>query len=220
MASTKCSWKRGSTAVSIFSTVRDDVLDLAPRRAADERDQRAGPGRVAGGLDVIEVGVGDQPEDHRVERVDLAAERAGEADLVDGLDPGVIHQQPDAGIERGLGELDRPDVVLGDDDAAGSTEPSWRTYENVRPSGTIRGVRAAEPSMTPSRVMTPARIELGDHLDDAAAADAGDAGGAVASGEPGLVGPWLDADDPEPRLEVAGRSGRARSRRARRAGRR
>jgi hypothetical protein len=51
-----------------------------------------------------------------VERVDLAAERAGEPDLVDRLDPGVVHQQPDAGVERGLRELDRPDVVLGDDD--------------------------------------------------------------------------------------------------------
>ena len=29
---------------------------------------------------------GTRPEDHRVDRVDLAAEGAGQADLVDGLD--------------------------------------------------------------------------------------------------------------------------------------
>ena len=92
-----------------------------------------GPGRVAGGADPAEVAVRDQPEDHRVERVDLAAERAGEPDLVDGVDPELVHQQPDAGIERGLGELDRPDVVLGDEDArAGrlavpAAGRSWRT---------------------------------------------------------------------------------------------
>ena len=46
----------------------DHALDLGPRRAGQERDQRAGPGRVAGGPDAGEVAVGDQPEDHRVGR--------------------------------------------------------------------------------------------------------------------------------------------------------
>ena len=86
IASTKCSWKRGSTAVSIFSTRR--TTPSISRRAAprQQRDQRAGAGGVAGRADVGEVAVGDEPEDHRVERVDLAAERAGEADLVDRVD--------------------------------------------------------------------------------------------------------------------------------------
>ena len=39
-----------------------------------------------------------------------------------------------------------------------SGSPSERTYENVRPSGTIRGERAASaPSIVPSVVSTPAR---------------------------------------------------------------
>ena len=32
------------------------------------------------------------------------------------VDLELVHQQPDAGVERGLAELDRPDVVLGDRD--------------------------------------------------------------------------------------------------------
>ena len=46
--------------------------------------------------------------------VDVAAEGAGEADAVDMLDAQVIHQQPDACIERRLGELDGAHVVLRD----------------------------------------------------------------------------------------------------------
>ena len=116
IASTKCSWNRGSTAVSIFSTRRTTPSISRRAARAQQRDQRAGAGGVAGGRDAVQRRVRDQPEDHRVERVDLAAERAGEPDLVDRVDPGVVHQQPDAGVERGLGELDRPDVVLGDGD--------------------------------------------------------------------------------------------------------
>ena len=63
-------------------------------------------------------------------RVDLAAEGAGQPDLVDGVDLELVHQQPDAGVQRGLGELDGADVVLGDRDArpgAATRRPSWRT---------------------------------------------------------------------------------------------
>ena len=41
----------------------------------------------------------------------------------------LVHQQPDAGVERGLGELDRAHVVLGDRDPrrGPGPSPSWRT---------------------------------------------------------------------------------------------
>ena len=41
----------------------------------------------------------------------------------------LVHQQPDAGVERGLGQLDGADVVLGDGDARAGPDPSpsWRT---------------------------------------------------------------------------------------------
>ena len=106
IASTKSSWKRGSTAVSIFSTRRTTVLDLGARRAVEQRDPRAGAGGIAGRGDVGRVAVGDEPEHERVHRVDVGAERARKADPVDVIDPVVLHQQHAARMERRLGELD------------------------------------------------------------------------------------------------------------------
>ena len=112
-----------------------DGLDLAPRGARQQRDQRTRAGGVAGRPDAGEVAVGDEAQDHRVERVDLAAERAGEPDLVDGLDLEVVHQQPDAGVERGLGELDGAHVVLGDEDARATV---GRLVQDVAEGATVR----------------------------------------------------------------------------------
>ena len=142
-ASTKCSWKRGSTAVSIFSTLR--TTPSISVRAAPDRSAISAPVPAALPADrtLAEVAVRDQPEDHRVGRVDLAAERAGQPDVVDRLDSGVIHEQPDPGVERGLGELDRPDVVLGDDD------PRLPVVEDVRERPPIRARSA--PSVRPGR---------------------------------------------------------------------
>ena len=50
-------------------------------------------------------------------RVDVGAERAGEPDPVDLLDPVVVHQQPAARVQRALGQLDLAHVVLGEDQA-------------------------------------------------------------------------------------------------------
>ena len=101
----------------------DDALDLGPGGARQQRDQRARARRVPCRPDAPEIAVGDEPEDHRVDGVDLAAERAGEADLVDLLDREMVHEQPDAGVERGLGELDGADVVLGDRDPRAGASP-------------------------------------------------------------------------------------------------
>ena len=59
---------------------------------------------------------GMRPEDHREFHVDMAAEGAGEADAVDMVDAELVHQQPRAGIERGLGQLDGAHIVLRDGD--------------------------------------------------------------------------------------------------------
>ena len=59
------------------------LLDLAAMVAVEQRHQRAGAGGIADGLDLGEVAVGDEPQHHRVFRVDEGAEGAGEADRVD-----------------------------------------------------------------------------------------------------------------------------------------
>ena len=138
-----------------------------------------------------------------MERVDLAAERAREPDLVDRLDAGVVHQQPDAGVERGLRELDRPDVVLGDDDPRPAL--GGAVVEDVRERPAVRHdprrAGCQRPVDDAVRGDDAGEVELGDDLDDAAAADAGDAGRGGGLGEAGFVGPGLGADDPEPRLQ-------------------
>jgi hypothetical protein len=54
----------------------DDLFDLPAGRARQERDEGARAGSVPGGPDPTEVAVRHEPEDHGVERVDLAAECA------------------------------------------------------------------------------------------------------------------------------------------------
>ena len=62
----------------------DDALDLGRAAPLDSRAISAPvPAALPADRTCAEVAVGIEPEDHRVERVDLAAERAGQADLVD-----------------------------------------------------------------------------------------------------------------------------------------
>jgi len=74
-------------------------LDDAARALVEQRDARAGAGRVACRADVGQGAIGDEPQHHRVLDVDVAAESAGEADAVDVVDAVRLHQQPHAGIQ-------------------------------------------------------------------------------------------------------------------------
>ena len=53
MASTKCCWNMGSTAVSIFSIRRTTCFDLVARCLVEQRDARAGAGGIAGALHLL-----------------------------------------------------------------------------------------------------------------------------------------------------------------------
>ena len=136
-------------------------------------------------------------------RVDLAAERAGQPDLVDRVDRQVVHQQADAGVERGLRELDRADVVLGDDDPRAAGDP---VVEDVAERPAVgddpRRARGQRPVDDAVRGDDAGEEQLGDDLDDPRAADAGDARSRRRRpAKPGLVRPGVDADDLEPRLQ-------------------
>ena len=158
---TKCSWKRGSMAVSILDDRAGDAGDLGAGRGGQQGPHRARARGVADRAHPVGRAVGDEAEHERVERVDVAAERAGEPDRVDVVQrcqPGVVHQQPHAGVQRGLGELDRAHVVLGDAQLGSTVARLVQHVGEVRPSATTRGVRAASaPSMVPSASSTPAR---------------------------------------------------------------
>ena len=105
------------SAVSIFST-RRTTSSISARAARFSSAIRAPvPAALPADVTCSGIAVGHQAQDQRVHRVDVRAERAGQADAVDGLDAQVVHQQPAPGVERRLRQLDLPDVVLRDDQA-------------------------------------------------------------------------------------------------------
>jgi hypothetical protein len=63
---------------------------------------------------MLQVTIRNEAQDHRVLHVDMAAEGTGQPDGVDRGEFQLVHQQPHAGIQRGLGKLDRAHIVLGD----------------------------------------------------------------------------------------------------------
>ena len=75
---------------------------------------RAGTGCVADRSHGFDGRIGHQTEHECVERIDVGAERAGQSHVAERIDTGVTHQQIDAGAQRGLRQLDRAHVVLGD----------------------------------------------------------------------------------------------------------
>ena len=183
-------WRRrnapgtGARPRSRSSHPRATSLDLprAPRRTAARSAHRSrprcrpttrSPGRSRG----------------RAPAPSRAAGRSGcrtrpRAGPVERLDAGVIHQQPHAGVERRLRELDRPHVVLGDR----SSRRLAVVQDVARTSGRRRRraatAPAAAPSIDPVGGDDAGQEQLGDDLDDARAADAGDADLAAASANP------------------------------------
>ena len=83
------------------------------------------PAALPAAATLAEIAIGNQAERHRVERVDMAAERAGERDALRRAGAEPLDQQLRAGVERGLGELDRAHVGLIDRRSRGS--PSLST---------------------------------------------------------------------------------------------
>ena len=127
-----------------------------------------------------------------------------------GLDAQVVHQEAAPGVQRGLRQLDLPNVVLGDDEAR-RRPPAARRRTSAR-RGSTRGVRAGDRAVDHAVGGEHAGQEqLGDRLDDPRAADAGDRRRRRTPARPTSVVP----DHPEARLErLLGRSGRVRSPRA------
>ena len=103
------------------------------------------------------------------------------------------------GIQGRLGELDRPDVALGDHD------PRLAVVEDVRegpPVGDDPRRPLGQPAVDdPVGRDHAGQEQLGDHLDDPRAADPGDAELGGRGVEARLVGPQLAADHLEARLE-------------------
>src|SRR6185437_13320159 len=110
-----------------------------------------------------------------------------------------VHEQSDAGVKSGLGELDGAYVVLSDRQCLRAL------IDDIAKRAALRhDARTAcgELSIDHTVLTDDAREEhLGNHFDDARAADPRDAGGLHGFLEPRLVGPQVGADDLEARLE-------------------
>ncbi len=91
-----------------------DRFDFGARGAVEQRDARARARRVAGGDDFAQIAIGNHAERHRVKRVDMAAERAGEGDALRRSGAEAFDEQLRARVKRRLGELNGAHVGLMD----------------------------------------------------------------------------------------------------------
>ena len=110
-----------------------------------------------------------------------------------------LHEQPDAGEQRCLGQLDRAHVILVDAERLGAfvqhVGPGAPSGHDTRAA---RGHRAVDDAVLRDDT---GEVQFGEHLDDARAADTGDAGGRGSGSETGIVRPQVRADDLEARLQ-------------------
>src|SRR5579872_6896680 len=175
------------------------VFDLAPRGGVEQRDARARPRRVAGGGDFGEIAIGDEAERHRIGRIDMAAERAGQRDALGRGGAEALDQQLGAGIERRLGELNGANIGLIDHQARLAVMQQIAEGAADRLDALILfGEGAVDHAVFGN---DPGEIHLGDDFDNARAADAGNAGRSRRFGEAFFVRPELATDHLETRLQ-------------------
>ena len=183
IAPTKCSWNRGSIAVSIFST-RRTTSSISARAARFNSAMRA-PVPAALPADVTCSGSqsGTSPRTSAWTGSMCAPNAPARRMRSTVSMPEVVHQQPAPGVERGLRQLDLAHVVLRDDQSRLAVvqhvgERAAVGHDPRRP----RRQRAVDHAV---RRQDARQEHLGDHLDDARAADPGD----LRRVEPRLVGP-------------------------------
>ena len=165
IASTNSSWKRGSVAVSIFST-RRTTSSISSRAAAESRARTApAPAALptdAHPFDRRSRGSGRAPSrstgsmwapNAPARRIVVDRRRRRRAPISRSI----------AGAQRGLGQLDRAHVVLGDG-AVGRPSPSCerrrRTCGRWRRSGGC--ARRSSPWIAPSVVDDAGEVQLAD----------------------------------------------------------
>ena len=126
----------------------------------------------------------------------MRPEGAGQNHPVDLLQLHLVHQQSEAGMQSRLGKLDGAHVILRDDDILGhAIGECAAVFLDPRGAG---GNRAVDD---PVGRQDAGQIHLGQHLDDAGPADAGDAGGFYRLVKAVFIRPLLDTDDAETGLQ-------------------
>ena len=145
------------------------ILDLAARALVQQRHARAGTGRVAGSPHIFKGTIRDHPQHHRIFRVDMGAKGTRQHHPVNRCQLHLVHQQAKAGMERRLGKLDRPHIILGHDDIVRYAVGKGPAIDlNARAA---RRHRAVDNAIT---CQDFGEIHLGQHLNNAGPANAGD----------------------------------------------
>ncbi len=193
IAATNSSWNCGSVAVSILITARAAASSSA--RACIESSARTAPAPAAFPTDrtAVEGRVGYETEHQGVQRIDVGAERAGQAHVAQRFDTGVAHQQFDPGAQGCLGELDGAHVVLGDRQLD-LVRAVQHVAEGAVVGDDVRAGRRCFAANDALRIDHTRQEHLADHFDDARAADAADRQVLGGGGEAGLVAPQIAAD--------------------------
>ena len=201
IACTKCSWKRGSTAVSTFST--SSTTRSISLRAARFSSAIQAPVPAALPADVTPAGSqsGTSPRTSACTGSMCAPKAPARRTRSTLLDPVTLHQQAAARVERRLRELDLPHVVLRDRQApARPTRGRRRTCaRRGRPAAERADERAVD---RPVGREDPRKQELGDDLDDARSTDARDPDAGKAGHRPTTSSQPIDLDARLERLRV------------------
>ena len=118
IASTKCAWKRGSSAVSIFSTRRTIASMVARERASSSAIRAPVPAALPAEATCESSQSGIMPSTIAYLTSMWLPNAPASRIRSTLLDAQALHQQPDARIQRGLRQLDGAHVVLRDRRAA------------------------------------------------------------------------------------------------------
>ncbi len=118
------------------------------------------------------------------------------------VDSQVLHQEFDASVEGGLGELNGTNIVLGDCERYRAS-----MYDIAESAAGWHDAVAARSQLSIDHAVLvddARQVHLGNHFDDARAADARDAEAARDLGEARVIRPEVRADDLESGLQGGG----------------
>ena len=116
MASTKCFWKLGSTAVSTFSILRTTCLISSLEFLSSNAILAPVPAAFPADVTWLISQSGINPKNHRILDVYMTPECTGQPNRIDCVHVHPVHQQFYTRIQRGFRQLYGPYVILCDQD--------------------------------------------------------------------------------------------------------
>ena len=154
--------------------VRGHLRGLGGGFVAHDHGVSAGQGGIADVVELFQLHVREHADVHRVLHVDAGADAAGDKDVLDGFH-GHIHtmqQRRNGGENRALGTDEVVDVHLVDGHLPAGLALIFKGNDIPTHAVMIPADALALPDEQPLGIDNPAAVQLGNDVDDAAAADA------------------------------------------------